>query len=245
MNNGKYTYCFIEGRFTEKLDIMGMGNHGKVYFISCENITAAVSDTPLVKYDPSRKNAAMHANIISELMKYSNIVPCNFGNVFKCKEDLLTFMKETYKYIWANLEKVRNKTELGLRMFWKKNAFTEEVETKDIKKFRDSITKNAESNTYYFQMELGKMVEEQVNNLRETYVKNVYRPISENAVEAKLNESSNPMVVFNAAFLVWKEREKEFDALVGKYIDKHSDRFEFSYSGPWPPYNFVDIIPEA
>lgn len=245
MNNGKYVYCFIEGRFSEQINITGMGNYGKVYFISYEGITAAVSDTPLIKFDPSRKNAIMHTNIIHELMKYNNIVPCNFGNVFKCKEDLLTFMKETYKYIIANLEKVRDKIEVGLRVFWKKDTFADEIETKDIKKFRNSLTQDVSSNTYYAQMELGKMVEEQVDNLREKYAASIYKPIALNAVEAKFNESSNPMMIINAAFLVWKYEEKEFDLLVKTYIDKYSDRLEFSYSGPWPPYNFTDIVPET
>ena len=244
MHNGKYVYCFVEGRFTEELCIMGMGNHGKVYFLSYEGITAAVSDTPLIKYVPSRKNSMMHANIIHEIMKYANIVPCNFGNVFKCKEDVITFMREAYKYILANLKKVKDKVELGLRVFWKKDTFAEEVETEEIKAFRDSISREADANSYFLQMELGKMVEEQVNNLREKHIESIFKPLAENAVEAKLSEPSNPLMVFNAAFLVWKHKEEEFDALIAKYSEKYSDRFDFSYSGPWPPYNFTDIVPE-
>ena len=245
MHKGKYVYCFIQGRFTEEVSIKGMGNYGDVYFISYEGITAAVSDTPLTVYDPSRKNAVMHANIIHELMKHCNLVPCNFGNVFKSREDLEAFMQETYKYILANLEKVKDKMEVGLRVFWKKDVFAQEVETKNIKELRDSLAKDAESNSYFTQMELGKMVEAQVDNLRELHIKSVYNPIAQHVVEAKLNEPSNPLMVFNAAFLIWKSKEEEFDTVVGKYIEKYSDKFDFSYSGPWPPYNFTDIVPET
>jgi hypothetical protein len=245
LNNGKYVYCFIEGRFTEQINIMGMGNHGQVYFISFDGITAAVCDTPLIKYDPSRKNAIIHANTIHELMKYCNLVPCSFGSVFKSRDDLITFMKEAYQYILENLQKVKDKIEVGLRVFWKKATFSEEFETKEIKELRDSISSEAGSNTYLSQMELGKMVEEQVNNRREVYIESIYKPIAHSAVDAKLNEQSNPLMVFNAAFLVWKHKEEEFDILVGKYIDRYADKFDFSYSGPWPVYNFTDSLPEA
>lgn len=245
MHKGKYVYCFIQGRFNEEINISGMGNYGKVYFIKHEDITAAVSDTPLIAFDPSRKNAIKHETIIQDLMKHCDLVPCSFGNVFKSADDLNIFIKETYKYILANLEKVKGKMEVGLRLFWKKDTFAEEIETEEIKELRNSILSQGDNNSYFVQMELGKMVEEQVDNCRQKYVDNIYNPIAQNVVEAKLSEPSNPLMVFNAAFLIWKDKEEEFDSIVGKYIEKYSDKLDFSYSGPWPPYNFTDIVPES
>ncbi|MCR4434741.1 MAG: GvpL/GvpF family gas vesicle protein [Clostridiales bacterium] len=52
-------------------------------------------------------------------------------------------------------------------------------------------------------------------------------------------------MVMNAAFLIPKNQEREFDSLVESIIDKYSDALEFSYSGPWPPYNFTSITMKA
>jgi Gas vesicle synthesis protein GvpL/GvpF len=44
----------------------------------------------------------------------------------------------------------------------------------------------------------------------------------------------------NAAFLVARDKEAVFDARV-KEIGAAHDKLTFRYTGPWPPYNFVNI----
>jgi len=48
-------------------------------------------------------------------------------------------------------------------------------------------------------------------------------------------------MIMNAAFLIQRERETDFDAAVNKIAKKFGDRLNFKYTGPWPPYNFVNI----
>ena len=47
-------------------------------------------------------------------------------------------------------------------------------------------------------------------------------------------------MIMNAAFLVRRDREVDFDAVV-KQIGAKLDKLTFKYTGPWPPYNFVNI----
>jgi hypothetical protein len=44
----------------------------------------------------------------------------------------------------------------------------------------------------------------------------------------------------NAAFLVSRDKETAFDAKV-KEVGALYDKVNFRYTGPWPPYNFVNI----
>ena len=44
----------------------------------------------------------------------------------------------------------------------------------------------------------------------------------------------------NAAFLVTRSLEQAFDARV-KDIGQRYDKLTFKFTGPWPPYNFVNI----
>lgn len=48
-------------------------------------------------------------------------------------------------------------------------------------------------------------------------------------------------MVLNAAFLVEREREAEFDDAVRRLGERFEDQFLFKYVGPVPPYNFVSI----
>lgn len=243
MNEGKYIYCIIEGRVDKEFDLTGIGGYGKVYFIDYNDITAAVSDVPLAVFDPSRVNAMTHEKVIQNLMVYYNLVPCNFGNNFKSKADLMKFLASACEYVAENLRNVRGMMEVGLRVFWKKQYFAEEIETQRIKDLRDSLVNQPETQNYYSKMELGKMVEEQVDLRRQHYIANIYEPLAKRAKDARLNDTVNPMMIFNAAFLIPKSKEQEFDTYVGTIISKYEGRLELSYSGPWPPYNFTSITP--
>jgi hypothetical protein len=205
MNNGKYVYCFIEGRVENNFDLKGIGGHSKVYFINHEGITAAVCDIPYIMLEPNRENALLHEKTIAQLLKAHNLVPCSFGNVFKSREDILTFMTKTSKYINENLEKVKGRMEVGLRIFWKKDFFNDEIETREIKDFKERLQRKPESENYYSKIDFGKMVEAQVKRRREYYSDNIFEPLAKRAVEAKLNDTVNPMMVLNAAFLIQKD----------------------------------------
>ena len=47
-------------------------------------------------------------------------------------------------------------------------------------------------------------------------------------------------MIMNAAFLVQRDQEPAFDRRI-KEIASHFDKLTFKYTGPWPPYNFVNI----
>jgi hypothetical protein len=47
-------------------------------------------------------------------------------------------------------------------------------------------------------------------------------------------------MIMNAAFLVARDMEPAFDRSV-KDIGQRFDKLTFKYTGPWPPYNFVNI----
>lgn len=50
----------------------------------------------------------------------------------------------------------------------------------------------------------------------------------------------SPRLLMNTTYLVDKEKIQIFSDEVEKLKLKYSD-YKFQYSGPWPPYNFVDI----
>ena len=53
-------------------------------------------------------------------------------------------------------------------------------------------------------------------------------------------EAKLPGTRMNAAFLVSREMEQPFDSRV-KEIGQQYEKLTFKYTGPWPPYNFVNI----
>jgi hypothetical protein len=60
-------------------------------------------------------------------------------------------------------------------------------------------------------------------------------------VASRNNKPIGDKMIMNAAFLIQREYEGDFDAAVNKIARKYGERLNFKYTGPWPPYNFVNI----
>ena len=57
---------------------------------------------------------------------------------------------------------------------------------------------------------------------------------------ARANRPIGDRMILNAAFLVNRQDEHAFDERV-KRLGTRYDKLTFKYTGPWPPYNFVNI----
>ena len=60
------------------------------------------------------------------------------------------------------------------------------------------------------------------------------------SVASRSNKPIGDRMIMNAAFLVARATEEAFDARV-KAIGSRYEKLTFKYTGPWPPYNFVNI----
>jgi hypothetical protein len=60
-------------------------------------------------------------------------------------------------------------------------------------------------------------------------------------VASRDNKPIGDKMILNAAFLIEKQREAEFEATVNRVAHSFGDRLNFKYTGPWPPYNFISI----
>jgi len=60
------------------------------------------------------------------------------------------------------------------------------------------------------------------------------------AAESKKLKLFSERLALNASFLVDRGKIEEFSRAVGELKDKY-ESLKVQYSGPWPPYNFVDI----
>ncbi len=60
------------------------------------------------------------------------------------------------------------------------------------------------------------------------------------AAESKKLRLFSDRLILNASFLVDRDKIDEFSGAVGRSKDEHQT-LKIQYSGPWPPYNFVDI----
>lgn len=60
------------------------------------------------------------------------------------------------------------------------------------------------------------------------------------AVQSKSGKLFSDRLVLNTSFLVDRNKIDEFSDTINKLIEKYKE-LKIQYTGPWPPYNFVNI----
>jgi hypothetical protein len=89
-------------------------------------------------------------------------------------------------------------------------------------------------------MQYGRLIDAALQARSERYVAEIFHSLRDVSVASRSNKPIGDRMIMNAAFLVAREAEAAFDARV-KEIGLRYDKLTFKYTGPWPPYNFVNI----
>ncbi len=243
-DEGKYVYCIIECAEPRSFGRMGIGGRNdEVYTICYGGLGAVVSDTPVVVYDPTRENALTHERVIDTVLKEFTVIPMSFGAIFRTHDDVVEFLKDTADALRDVLQKMEGKIELGLKVNWDPVTVLRQVEeeTEEIRRLKEEILNNRLTSTYFARMQLGRMVERAMSEAAEAYVREIYDHLRGCAIASRHNKPIGDKMILNAAFLIERERAAEFDEQVQEIAARYEGRLRFQATGPWPPYNFVNI----
>ena len=241
---GRYVYGVLESRDPLSFGKIGIGGMGEsVYTVHHSDVAAVVSKTPVFIFDPTRENALAHEHVIETVMKSNTIIPMSFGTVFRTDDDVREVLKSIYPSLKDVLKQMANKLEFGLRVTWDRDRIVEELkrDNEEIHRFQHELTRKHLQSTYFARMQLGRMIDKALAERAAEVVREIYDGLRAVCVASRDNKVIGDKMIMNAAFLVQKDRETEFDAAVNMVAQKFGDRLNFRYTGPWPPYNFVNI----
>jgi hypothetical protein len=241
---GRYVYGIVETKEHLNFGKIGIGGAGEpVYTVNHQDIAAVVSKTPVAIFDPTRENALAHEHVIETVMKNYTIIPMSFGTVFRTDDDIRQVLKSIYLSLKDVLNQMAGKLEFGLKVNWDRDQIIEELQQQDeeLRRFHHEIVRKQLQSTYFARMQLGRMIDKALGERSTQYVREIYEALRNVCVASRDNQPIGDKMIMNAAFLVERDRETEFDAVVNKIAKKYGKRLKFKYTGPWPPYNFVNI----
>lgn len=241
-SRGKYVYCIIEAKDQLRFGPIGIGAEpADVHTINYKDIAAVVSDTPLEVYDATRENVLAHERVNETVMREHTVIPMSFGTVFKTREDIIELLRGAYDAFRDVLGKMEGKVEFGLKVLWERDLIVREIERddEDVRRLKKEIS-GQKGSTYFARVQYGRLVDQALQARSERYVNDILGQLGEVSVAARSNKPIGDKMIMNAAFLVAREKEGNFDARV-KQIGARYDKLNFKYTGPWPPYNFVNI----
>jgi hypothetical protein len=227
------------------LSVPGIGGRGAaVRTIPFEDLVAVVSDVPGFKFDLTRENLLEHQRVLDEVVARGDVLPFSFGTVAASDDEVRELLLEGgFDALKEQLASVRGCVELQLKAFWNQDQLFAEIaeENDEVRALRDAILDLSEADATSARITLGQLAEAEIE-LKSTWdadrILEVLEPL---AVEIRVSANLNDTMLLNAACLVERSREKEFDEAVEVIAQANANRMAFSYVGPLPPYSFIDL----
>ena len=241
-NEGKYVYCIIKTETPLGFGPLGIGAEPtETHTVNFRDIAAVVSRTPMVVQDPTRDNVLAHQRVNETVMQKHTVIPMSFGTVFKTDDDIIELLRSAYDAFIDVLNKMQDKFEFGLKVLWDRDQIIREIEEEDedIRRLKSEIS-SQKGSTYFARMQYGRLIDAALQARSERYVAEIFHGLRDVSVASRANKPIGDRMIMNAAFLVGRETEQAFDSRV-KEIGQQYDKLTFKYTGPWPPYNFVNI----
>jgi len=241
-SRGKYVYCIINSEKPLRFGQIGIGGQPtEVYTIHYKNLAAVVSDAPLEVLDSTRENVLAHERVNETVMHDHTVIPMSFGTIFRTNEDIIELLRSAFDAFGDVLTKMQNKLEFGLKVLWDPDQAIRQVESEDddISRLKKEIS-SQKGPTYFARMQYGRLVDAALQARSERYVSSILTELRDVAVASRINKPIGDKMIMNAAFLISRNQETAFDRKIKDIAGRH-DQLTFKYTGPWPPYNFVNI----
>lgn len=238
---------FVNGH--PPLRMPGIGGQGvPVRTIAFNDLVAVVSDVPGTHFALTRENLLEHQRVLEEVLGRSDVLPFSFGTVAGSDEEVRELLLEGgFDALHEQLEYVRGCVELEVKAFWDQERLFAEVaqENDEVRALRDTIPLLPDSEVAAASITLGQLTEQEIE-LKSTWeADGILAVLEQHAVDVLVSPNLTDAMLLNAAFLVEREREKDFDGAVFGLGEAQVGRLIFNYVGPLPPYSFINLAFET
>ncbi len=259
---GFYIYC-VRGS-AGKIKTKGVEFGDGAYAIAFKDIEAVISEVDLSKFNAktikeklqedakwTEKNVKRHHEVIAEANKTSAVIPMKFGTLYKTQKNLEAMLKKHYAKFKALLLRLKDKQEWGVKGYLEYKKFVEILKNKnkEIQKLEKKRSSISEGMKWYVDRKSDELVASQIELEAEDRLSRIVDQLEKQAAGIRLNdllpkEINEPgkEMILNAACLVSNDRLEAFQSLL-RGLARECDvaGITLILTGPWPPYNFVDI----
>jgi len=238
----KYLYAVVAAGSTLREDSLGVGE-AAVFALTEEPLAALVSEFPQPRLRPERRHIAAHQAVLQQLLASTTPLPVSFGTLADSPEALCRILRRNRRAFLEQLHRVEGRVEMGLRVRWDvPNLFEYFVHTHpELEQARDRYFGGAREPSRDERIELGRVFDQLLQQDRESYAEKIERILASCCSEMQRDRCRSEQEVMQLACLVGREALPEFEACVCRAAELFDCHFSFDYSGPWPPYSFVEL----
>jgi len=216
--------------------------------ISFQDIAAVVKDSKIVDYSHMPKDTlgrllVSYQQLIEKVMTKHSIIPMRLGTFAGSNEEVRQILAKGYRTIKDIFERIKNSIEIDvvatLNDF---KSFLQEVsEEEEIKRLKQLMLNKEGGVTIDDQMKVGVLVKKHLDKKKEMLAARIQAALGEMAQNFKVHDLMDDKMVLNSAFLLDKNRQKDFERKVEHVNDEFEDKLNFRCVGPLPPYSFYTL----
>ncbi len=263
---GFYVYC-IRPKLANTLPAKAKGIEfgGKISVIFFKDIEAVVSDIDLFQFNEKKiedklqedikwaeRNAQCHHGIVAEAYKIEMVIPMKFGTIFKTKKSLEAMLKKHYRKFKRLLVGLTGQQEWGVKIYLEYEKFVEflKKENEEVKKLEESKSAMSEGAQWYTDKKIDKLISEESEEEIEKQLQRIVKRLEDcceqiafcDLLPKEATTGMNKDNIFNAACLINNDKIDDFKKMLYE-MQKECEQIGAALiaTGPWPPYNFVDI----
>lgn len=256
---GWYVYGIVEAgqppaSLAETVEIGG--SPGAARLIESGGLAAIVSEVDLDEFDeaalPVRLNdpvwleekARAHERVLEAAALDRTVVPLRFGTIFRHPDEVRKFIAGREATLTEAVERVRGRVELGVKAW----ADQTRLEAAWNEEASSETTAEEPGRAYLLQRSRDKERDRELAALCEQVVNDAHRRLSALAVAGVVNRTQSrelsgraEQMLLNAAYLVESGDSGVQATVAALDAEQRSSGISFELTGPWPPYNFVDL----
>jgi hypothetical protein len=236
-----YVYGLVRADAVLPDGLTGLGPSGRVSTIAHGRVAAVVSDVPLDRPLGVRGDLVAHETVLDSLAAEGAVVPMRFPAVVEEHAVVDELLAPNEDHFVALLDDLEGRAQFTLTGRYEQDAVLREVLEGDeeIRALREKVRELPEDASYYDRVRLGELIVGELERRREVEGTDIVDRLAPLAVATASNQLGTPEDVVNAAFLVERDRQEEFENAVEGIGEELVGRVRLRLLGPVAPYDFI------
>jgi hypothetical protein len=236
----------VETRQDRNYGPLGVGARGdEVLSIGYDDLSMVVSNHSIAGCAANRENLIAHQRVIERMMgEFASVLPVRFGTIASGADEVRNLLDRRRREFKRRLADMDHKVELGVKGFWRDMSAVYDGllrENPSLRQRKEALARNGDRDLRA-KIELGRLVKRMLEEKKQTLAEELVGRLHHSSYDHTLNKTLGDEMFINAAFLVGRGREKEFDNIMDDLSEEYGERMKFLYSGPLPVFNFVNLV---
>lgn len=239
MNHWLYLFSIVA---TEPKIHLGNAFDHEVRTISASGLAAVVTDYAGDEVPVIPENIIQHSLVQERLMNSGqSLLPISYGTLVESEDAIRSLLKDNKEAILERLQALEGKVEVGVKLFWNKEALQKVIQARfgELDRLKGEMNQPG-VRARELAVEVGQLVETEVESWREIYRKQLLqalRPFN----QWREGDRIGARMMLNLSFLIPVDAQEAFAAKVAKADQRWGDSVTFKLAMNLPPYNFVDL----